>query len=117
MNFFTGHKESKVGSAGAFISGLGMISQGIGTGIAGATQGTAMCGSKPACISFKPDSACAKRKQAFQDCVSRSLDLAESAQQSEKIRLQESSKRRNTIIIVGAVSLAVVIVTILIVKK
>jgi len=119
MDFFGVNNEEKHGSAGAIFAGLGMISQGVGTGIAGASQGTAMCGSKPACISFSPDSSCNKRKQAFQECVQRSLDIAEAqtAQAQQTARLTQQNKTRNTILIVAGVVVAVIIVAIVLTKK
>lgn len=94
--------------AAAIISGLGMIAEGVGTGIAGTTQGTAQCGSQPACLFTKE---CKKRREEWQECANRQQDILEQSLTYSEIqdkRLQEAKTKRNKII---AISLSVVAVT------
>lgn len=102
---------------GAIIAGLGMIAEGVGTGIAGTTQGTAECGSQPACAFTK---ACKERKSEWQDCVNRQQDIVQQSlvlDNEQKKVAEENRAKRNKIIIIGVISAITLGIIIILIRK
>jgi hypothetical protein len=82
-------------------------------GIGALSEGTAMCGSKPMCFGGS-GSACAERKKSFQECVNRSLSIAEQqvaqgASQKASAEKIEKTKRNTIIAVTALVAVAVVL--------
>jgi hypothetical protein len=88
---------------------LGSDSLGLGALFQGFTNasGTADCGSKPTCISFGKNSNCAKKTQAYNECLARSVT-------AKTITNPETSNNKT---LIGIVILVVVVVLIIILLK
>lgn len=116
--------EEKVGVWGAIATGVGMVTSGVTNLIASGKQGTADCGSKPTCISFSKDSDCAKRKESWIECRDTALAIQQQQVASGQAQIQssfaleqqkvqadlEKSKRMVTIVVISAVTLAVIVI-------
>ena len=119
--FFYGNSEStneeKVGIWGAIATGVGMVTSGVTNLISAGKQGTADCGAKPTCISFSKNSDCAKKKESWIKCRDTALSLqgqqiagAYSVEQQKIQADLEKSKRMVTIVVISAVTLAVIVI-------
>jgi hypothetical protein len=93
---------------------------GIGETGSEAYKGTALCGSRPNCLWTDE---CKRKVKAFEDCVKTTnekmfeLTAAESEAQRKALEKSEPIKQRNRIIVIALITTAVVILTIVIIRK
>lgn len=86
-------------------SAVGDITQGAGTIIQGVSQGTESCGAKPVCAFTK---SCKERRQAYQDCVNRSLDIQQQAMMQKSSNQETGGMSITTIVIIAVVIIALI---------
>ena len=117
------HQETFHGAAAFNISGHDWLGFGkIGEAFGSMSEGTASCGSKPICVSFKKGSNCDKKVTAYNDCVNKSV-IAMQAQAgasmaNEQRKAQEASRKRTMIIaVVSIVSIAIVVLGVVLIKR
>lgn len=114
--FFFSNPEPKAGAIG--IGGQDWL--GLGQAIGSSSQGTQMCGSKPNCISSL-SADCRKRKEQYYQCVDKSLVVASQqvagGQQTAKDVEDAKRKKVITLAIIGAVTLVVIIVGVVMIKR
>lgn len=101
----------------AIAAGLGMATQGVGTGISASSKGTAECGSKPTCISFGKNSSCQKNKNAYFECIQRIGVIKGQAVQSSFMAEQAKRKSDIKLAVIGLVAVAVILLVVVIVKR
>jgi hypothetical protein len=116
--------EEKAQVVGAIVAGVGTAIGGVTSLIGAASQGTAMCGAKPTCISFSKKSNCAEKKRVWQECVAttQQIGLASVQAQQEIASKQyqadlDKQKKLITIAIIGAVTLTVIFLGTAIIKR